>query len=68
MAADPRMTFNAAADAWWDARATQLRPTTQAVYGSALKRLRDRFGRMRLSDITPADVAAFVTAQERSKA
>src|SRR6476646_10854439 len=38
VAADPRLTFNAAADAWWDARATELRPTTQAVYGSALKR------------------------------
>ena len=66
VAADPRMTFNAAADAWWDARATQLRSTTQAVYGSSLKRLRDRFGRMRLSDIAPADVAAFVTAQQRA--
>ena len=28
------MTFGAAADAWWAARATQLRPTTQAVYGA----------------------------------
>ena len=65
VASDPRMTFNAAADAWWEARATQLRPTTQAVYGSALKRLRDRFGRMRLSDIAPSAVAAFVTAQQR---
>ena len=65
VAADPRLTFNVAADGWWEARAMQLRPTTQAVYGSALTRLRDRFGRMRLSDITPADVAAFVTAQQR---
>ncbi len=66
VAADPRMTLNAAADAWWETRATLLRPTTQAVYGSALKRLRDRFGRTRLADIAPADVAAFITTQQRA--
>jgi hypothetical protein len=64
VAADPRLTFEDAASAWWDARAVRLRPTTQSAYGAALGHLRARFGRARLWDITPADVAAFVTAQQ----
>lgn len=68
VAADPRLTFNAAAGQWWTARATQLRPTTQSVYRSCLKPLREQFGRRRLSDITAADVAAFVKAQHRAGA
>src|SRR5579884_1386840 len=64
VAADPRLRFNDAADAWWQARAVKLRPTTQAVYASCLKHLRTEFGRARLTDISPADVAAFVTRQQ----
>ena len=41
-------------------------PTTQGTYRSALKHLNERFGRTRLSDITPADVAAFVAAQQQA--
>lgn len=63
--ADPRLRFDAAADAWWQARADTLRPQTQATYTSALKHARRRFGRARLTDITPADVASFVAAQQR---
>src|SRR5436309_2001019 len=37
VAADPRLKFTDAADAWWDARAVRLRPTTQAVYKSCLE-------------------------------
>lgn len=66
IAADPRMKFSDAADTWWEARAIKLRPTTQAVYGSCLKHLRQRFGNSRLTDISAADVAAFVTAQQRA--
>jgi integrase len=65
VAADPRLKFSDAADAWWEARAVKLRPTTQAAYGSCLKHLRERFGNARLADIAPADVAKFVTAQQR---
>jgi integrase len=43
-----------------------MRPTTQATYRSALKHLDEYFGRARLSDITPGDVAAFVAAQQRA--
>ena len=64
VAADPRLRFDDAAQAWWDARAVRLRPTTQATYSACLGHLRVRFGRARLSDITPADVAAFITAQQ----
>lgn len=64
VAADPRLTFEDAAQAWWDARATRLRPTTQATYASCRKQLQARFGRVRLADIQPSDVAAFVAAQQ----
>jgi integrase len=64
VATDPRLRFEDAADAWWDARATRLRPTTQAVYRSCLGHLRERFGRERLADIQPVDVAAFIAAQQ----
>jgi integrase len=62
--ADPRLRFEDAAQAWWDARAVRLRPTTQGTYAACLGHLRARFGRARLADITPADVAAFVAAQQ----
>jgi integrase len=64
VAADPRLRFDDAADAWWDARATRLRPSTQAVYRSCLAHLRERFGRERLADIQPADAAAFIADQQ----
>src|SRR5688572_1317485 len=57
IATDPRLTFNAAADAWLAARVARLRPATQAVYGAHLVHLRERWGRTRLSAITPTDVA-----------
>ena len=66
VAADPRLRFADAADAWWRARVANMRPTTQGTYRSALKHLNERFGRTRLSDITPGDVAAFVAAQQRA--
>lgn len=64
VAADPRLKFEDAAAAWWEARAVRLRPTTQAVYKSCLAHLSERFGRARLSDIQPADVARFVADQQ----
>lgn len=60
VASDPRLTFNAAADAWWDARVVKLRPATQSVYGVSLKHLRDYFGKQRMTHITPTDVAKYV--------
>ncbi len=65
VAADPRLRFSDAAESWWKARVANMRPTTQATYQSALKHLHERFGRSRLSDITPGDVAAFVADQQR---
>lgn len=64
IAADPRLKFDAAADAWWDARAVKLRTTTQSAYKASLTHLRKTFGSRRLSDITPADVAAYVSAKQ----
>ena len=66
VATDPQLRFEDAARAWWNARVTRLRPATQSAYGAGLKHLRDRFGRERMTDITPADVAAFIAAQQRA--
>lgn len=66
VAADPRLTFSDAAQAWWDARVLKLRPATHSAYGAGLAHLKrpEHFGRRRLSDITPTDVARYVTVQQ----
>lgn len=83
VAADPRLTFERAADEWWKARAVRLRPATQSAYAASLGLRKDdppksrnphtrpesltllgRFGRTRLADIQPRDVAAFITARQ----
>ncbi len=64
VAPSPRLTFDTAADRWWDARASKLRPATQDAYRHALTHLRKAFGRRRLDDIAPADVAAYVARQQ----
>ena len=64
VASDPRLKFDHAADAWWQARVLKLRPATQNAYGAGLTHLRARFGRRRMTDITPTDVAAYVSAQQ----
>jgi integrase len=42
----------------------KLRPATQNAYDAALKHLRREFGTWRMTDITPTDVAKFVTKQQ----
>src|SRR2546427_7009744 len=64
VANDPRLTFNAAADAWWDARVVKLRPGTQNAYRHALKHLRDYFGKQRMTHITPTDVARYISKKQ----
>src|SRR4051794_13206761 len=68
IADDPRLTFNAAGDAWLDARVARLRPNSQATYRNHLGALRKRFGRSRLTAITPADVATYVAELDRAGA
>jgi integrase len=60
------LRFEDAAQAWLDARVVRLRPTTQSAYAAALGHLRERFGRMRLADIQPSDVARFINEQQRA--
>lgn len=62
--ADPRLHYDDAAKAWWDARATKLRGATQSAYAAARKHLDAEFGGRRMTDISPADVAAFVSKQQ----
>jgi integrase len=62
---NPRLTFNEAANAYWEARATRSRPGTQDIYERHLRiHVRPVFGHRRMSDITPDDVARFVATQE----
>ncbi len=68
VAASPRLTFNVAADVWWSTRAIRLRPATQRIHRYHLDRLRERFGRTRLTAITPADIAAYLALQEAAGA
>jgi integrase len=64
IADDPRLKFNDAAEAWWSARVVKLRPATQSAYRASLIHLREQFGRRRMSDITPSDVAAYVSIKQ----
>ena len=64
--ADPRLRFDDAAGAWWEARVTRLRPATHSAYAASLAHLRRRFGGARMSDITPSDVVAFISEQQRA--
>ena len=66
IAVDPRLTFTAAADAWWNARVVKQRATTQSAYRAGLKHLSkpENFGRSRMTDITATDVARFVSRQQ----
>lgn len=66
-AADPRLTFDAAADLWLEARVKHMRPGTQSAYKASLKHLRRHFGRQRMSSITPADVAGYVAGKKDLK-
>ena len=47
--ANTRLTFNAAADAWWTAHKPSCRPKTIAGYEGALAHLRPEFGAKRLA-------------------
>lgn len=63
--ADPkggRITFASWAGRWLEAQ-SQLKPTTRARYASIVRvHLVPRFGKVRLSDLTHADVSAWVSS------
>jgi integrase-like protein len=65
---NPRLTFNAATDAWLDARVSRMKDNTRLTYGKHADHLRERFGGMKLSAITPDLVARYVAELERSGA
>jgi integrase len=64
VASDPRLTFGAAADTWWDARVVRLRPATRDAYGAALRHIREHFERQRMTHIAPTDVAQYVAKKQ----
>ncbi len=55
-----RVTFNEAADAWWQAQASSLSPNTQNAYSASLKRLRKAWGERKLDNLDVNSVAALV--------
>jgi integrase len=61
--ANPRLTFTEAAERWWSAHSSRIRPRTQDTYSSALKHLRAHFGTQRLSRIGASEVAGYVAAK-----
>jgi integrase len=68
VAVDPRLTFDRAANTWLAARVARLRPHTQVTYGAHLAHLRARWGRAKLSAISPTDVASYVAQIDREGA
>lgn len=62
---DPRTSFNAVCDAFEAAHVAGLRPNSQAVYRSALRRLRKKLGAKRISAITKADVKQLIADERR---
>ncbi len=61
IAPNPRLTFAQAAEAWFDAQASNLRPATRDVYRSHLDtHLLPAFGRRRLDSLEVDDVARLV--------
>jgi integrase len=72
IAPNPRLTFEQAAAAWFEAQASNLRPATRDVYRSHLDtHLLPAFGRRRLDSLEVDDVARFVarmgTAEHRQE-
>lgn len=65
VAADPRLRFDEAAEAWWQARVVKPRPATQNAYGAGLTHLRRELGRRRMTDVTPTDIAAYVSRKQK---
>jgi integrase len=60
---DPRVSFDSVCDAFEAAHIAGLRPNSQAVYRSGLRRLRARFRGRRLSSVSRVDLRAFVAAE-----
>ena len=60
---DPRVSFNAVADAFERSHVAGLRPNSQAVYATALRRLRATFGGKRITSIAKVDIRAFIAAE-----
>lgn len=63
---DPRVTFDAVADAFEDEYLPALREQSQIAHRSGLKRLRAALGRQRINKITKADIRRLI-ADERAE-
>lgn len=65
VAPNPRLTFNEAADRWWEAQANRLRPATQRAYRASLEHLRRRFGKMRLDRLGVDELARHIAERQQ---
>jgi integrase len=60
----PKLTFGQAAERWWTAQASKLRPTTQSAYSASRKHLAREWETTRLDNISVGMVARFVAEME----
>lgn len=63
-AASPNITFNRAADLWFDLHAKKTSPSSQKVYAAALKTLRARFGNQKVRTLRPIDAELYLQDRE----
>lgn len=64
VAADPRLTFDRGADAWWEARVLKLAENTREAYGASLRHLRKEFGPRRMTTIDASAVARYISTKQ----
>jgi integrase len=64
-AANPRLTFEAAANLWWESKAPDLRPASVAIYSAHLRHLRRHFGKTRLTAIGSGSVVVWLARAKR---
>lgn len=63
--ADKGWTFKKAADRWYSAKERDVKHATYRSYGNTLRRLQDRFGEERITEIAPDEICAYIRAFER---
>lgn len=58
-------TFQEASERWYAAKEHEVRHATYRTYGNTLRRLQDRFGTERITEIMPDELRAYIRQFER---
>lgn len=64
-AASRGWTFDFAGDLWYQDKEAEVRSATYRSYGITLRRLKERFGKQYVAEITPDELNAYIRAFER---